>query len=264
MDSIQRFSQRADLYARYRWDYAEGAIQAVVAECKLSGKSVIADIGSGAGTLARHFLDRVGSVIAVEPSHKMRAIAGEQAPGRYRILHGFAEATTLPSNSVDMITVGRALHWFQPDLARAEFCRVLKPHGWMAVFSVEWTDQTLCDALRILRVVENGWDAESDHIALTKPVPLSFYFGHETFRTLCFSEAGRESWDDFLGRISSFSAAPGPYHPLRPKFIRALHDLFDSWADQESFVTVHRVTRVTFGHFHASLLDRREHKRYRG
>ena len=263
MDTIQRFSQKVDGYTRYRWDYAEEAIRAVIAECRISSKSVIADIGSGTGILTRHFVDRVGSVVAVEPSLEMRAIAAEQDAGRYQILHGFAEATTLPSSSVDMITVGRALHWFQPDSTRAEFCRILKPSGWMAVFSVEWTDQELCKALKILRTAENGWDAEADHRALTKPVPLGFYFGHETFRNLRFPHVGRETWDDFLGRISSFSAAPGPDHPMRPKFVDVLYQLFAAWA-HEGNITVHRATGVAFGHLQPSAREEIGHERDRG
>ena len=116
MRAVDQYSQRAISYARYRWDYAPAAVEAIVKECGLTENSIIADIGSGTGMLTRHFADRVGTVFAVEPNSDMRGIAAQTLHGckAWQSIDGFSDATTLPECSVDMITVGRALHWFRP------------------------------------------------------------------------------------------------------------------------------------------------------
>jgi len=44
-----------------------------------------------------------------------------------------AEATGLPDASVHLVTCCQAFHWFQADLALAEFHRILKPGGRIAL-----------------------------------------------------------------------------------------------------------------------------------
>ncbi|MBE3088381.1 MAG: methyltransferase domain-containing protein [Chloroflexi bacterium] len=46
---------------------------------------------------------------------------------------GTAEQTRLLPQSVDIITVGQALHWFDLERAKREFDRILKPGGWLAL-----------------------------------------------------------------------------------------------------------------------------------
>jgi SAM-dependent methyltransferase len=46
-----------------------------------------------------------------------------------------AEASGLPTASVDLITVAQALHWLEPDAFYAEAARVLVPGGVLAVWS---------------------------------------------------------------------------------------------------------------------------------
>jgi len=86
--------------------------------------------------LAEVFLENGNPVIAVEPNAAMRE-ACEELRGEYQRLQcfdGTAEATGLPENSADLITVGQAMHWFNLDAARAEFTRILRPGGRCVVF----------------------------------------------------------------------------------------------------------------------------------
>jgi ubiquinone/menaquinone biosynthesis C-methylase UbiE len=243
---VDRYSGKALAYAR-RWEYSAEAIQALVIECGLSEDSIVADIGSGTGMVTRHFVDRARTVYAVEPSSGMRNIATNalRSYGSYQSVSGFADATTLPDNSVHLITVGRALHWFPAESTRAEFCRILAPGGWLAVLSVKCTDQALLDSLKPVYVEENGWQPAVDK-AQRHVVPLTFYFGHDSFRKLAVPGSVQESWEDFLTRISSFAAAPEPCHSRRSNFERALRAVFDERA-VNGVLTVPNATEVTFG-----------------
>jgi 16S rRNA A1518/A1519 N6-dimethyltransferase RsmA/KsgA/DIM1 with predicted DNA glycosylase/AP lyase activity len=75
MDTTKKFSSKAEKYAKYRWDYAEQAIQTILSVTHVSATSVMADIGAGTGILTRHFVDKVERVYAVEPNPEMRQLA---------------------------------------------------------------------------------------------------------------------------------------------------------------------------------------------
>jgi SAM-dependent methyltransferase len=245
MNTVPRFSERAHSYDRFRWDYVDEAVKTVIAECGLSRNAIVADIGSGTGMLARHFVGRVGVVLAVEPSAEMRAIAARQIRGGVRHITGLADNTTLPDHHVDMIGIGRALHWFPAAATRKEFHRIVKPGGWMAVFSIPCTNEKLLESLRGVRTEENGWAVAADKMRM-ESVPLSFYFGHEGFRKLSFPASVIETWDEFVGRVSSFSPAPTENHPLRPRFEKALRDVFEQYA-VGGVLHVSIATEITFG-----------------
>jgi SAM-dependent methyltransferase len=246
MNVVDRYSGKALAYAR-RWEYSAEAIQALVIECGLSEDSIVADIGSGTGMVTGHFVDRVRAVYAVEPNSDMRHIATDalRSSASYRSVSGFADATTLPDKSVDMITVGRALHWFPKESTRAEFRRILVHDGWLAVLNVRCTDQALLDSLRAVYVEENGWQPAFDK-GRRPVVPLNFYFGHDHFRRLAVAGTVHERWGDFLTRISSFAAAPEPCHSRRSNFERALRAVFDERA-VNGVLTVPNATEITFG-----------------
>jgi len=69
--------------------------------------------------------------------------AGEEYLASYdgfSSIDGSAESTTLDDNSVDFVTAGQSFHWFEPDTARREFARILKPGGWMVI---AWNDRRI-------------------------------------------------------------------------------------------------------------------------
>src|SRR5262245_45997301 len=245
MDTVNRFSQKASDYGHARWDYAAAAIDVVFSECKLDGNSVVADIGAGTGMLARRFVGRVRELFAVEPNAEMRAFAAREARGSFHVVDGFSDATTLQDSSVDLVTVGRAIHWFPPESTRVELRRILKPDGWLAIFQIPCTDEALVESISAVRVPENGWDVAADKERMSL-MPDSFYFGDKSFQHLSFPGVVREKWEDFLGRITSLSVAPGTTHPLRARLEAALREVFDRHATN-GVLPVYNSTEVIFG-----------------
>jgi hypothetical protein len=176
----------------------------------------------------------------------MRALADEALQGHptYCSINGVSDATTIAHHSVDMIIVGRAIHWFQPNSTKAEFQRILKPNGWLAIFRVPCTDDALKNSLRGIQVENNGWDIAANNER--RNVPLRFYFGHEEFRTIVVPGTVRENWETFLHRIDSQSPAPGPDHPLRPKMEEAMFEVFKEYS-VDGVLTVSNATEAIFG-----------------
>ncbi len=231
MDTKAAFSSKAEKYARYRWDYAPQAIQAVFDIVPITHASSIADIGAGTGILTRHFAGRAGRVWAVEPNPEMRQLAQKalQPYASCTVLDGSAEATTLPDHAVDVITVAQAIHWFDPESARAEFLRILKPGGWLALLRNTGADDRLSRATDELLTPENGVDFSR----VARPPdrkPVGFYFSHEAFQTMTFPFAYRQSWEEFIGSQLTASFAPDEDHPLYPAFESAARRVFDEFS----------------------------------
>src|SRR5689334_2552373 len=135
LDPTKRFSSRVENYIKYRPGYPAEIIPLLESECGLTSETTIADLGFGTGLLTEIFLKKGNQVYGVEPNREMRA-AGEKLLAFYPnfiSIDGTAEATTLPDHSIDIIVAGQAFHWFDRELARPEFQRILKPNGWVVL-----------------------------------------------------------------------------------------------------------------------------------
>lgn len=130
------FAARARYYAHYRPGYPVGILETLRQECGLTDRSIILDVGAGTGISSELFLKNGSPVWAVEPCREMRLEAQARLAGHpgYTSLEGTAEALPLPDDSVDLVTAGQAFHWFEPAAARAEFSRVSRRPGWVALF----------------------------------------------------------------------------------------------------------------------------------
>src|SRR6185503_20024757 len=81
------------------------------------------------------------SIAAVEPNADMRAVgrwAGEGLSITWR--EGQGEATNLPMESVDFVTMASSFHWVDFNLGVAEFHRVLRLEG---CFAALWNPRVL-------------------------------------------------------------------------------------------------------------------------
>ena len=140
MANQNRFEGKSESYSLHRPDYPADLIPILELEIGLDKSSVIADVGSGTGKLARIFLENGNKVHCVEPNGEMRE-RGMIDLSEYKnaTFHdGTAEETGLPDNSVDFIVVGQAFHWFNHDLSKKEFKRILKNGGYVVLV---WNDR---------------------------------------------------------------------------------------------------------------------------
>jgi ubiquinone/menaquinone biosynthesis C-methylase UbiE len=222
-----RFSHKAQIYARYRWDYAPEAIHTLLDVLPPGG--IVADVGAGTGILTRHLLLCAGYVYAVEPNPVMRAVAEDHHAARptFCSVAGSAEATTLPDASVDLITVAQALHWFDPAPTVREFQRILKPSGWLALVWNNSRDTELGKALKTLRESRYGWDIHETSYPHCEP--YAFYFGHENYREYHFQVNTQQTWEEFFGALCSDSHAPMPDHPAFSEFESATRTIYNDF-----------------------------------
>ncbi len=91
------------------------------------------DCATGNGQAALGLTPYFEKIVATDASAAQIAQAFAHEKIGYSIAP--AEGTDLASQSIDLVTVGTAVHWFNFDLFYPEVKRVLKPHGVIAVWS---------------------------------------------------------------------------------------------------------------------------------
>jgi SAM-dependent methyltransferase len=138
------FDTVADAYERGRPDYPAAAVRAIVQALGITAGATVVDVAAGTGKLTRQLAGTGARVIAVEPVAGMRAVLAERLP-QVEVVDATAERTGLPSGAADAVTVGQAFHWFRGAEALAEFHRVLRPGGGLALV---WNRRDLSQPLQ--------------------------------------------------------------------------------------------------------------------
>ena len=227
-NSVERFSNRVANYVKYRPGYPAEMMAFFRERLGLEIGSVVADVGSGTGLSARPFLEAGCTVYGVEPNAAMREAAEDllaEFPG-FKSTDGTSAETTLGDASCDFVIAAQAFHWFEPQATRAEFRRILKPGGYVALI---WNERQL-DTTEFLREYEKlllkyGRDyAEVRHEQIDEAVLGGFFqaeFGRATF-------ANRQVFDlaGLRGRLLSSSYMPDENDPAFPLLEKELESLF--------------------------------------
>jgi ubiquinone/menaquinone biosynthesis C-methylase UbiE len=124
------FSKQAQFYAQFRPNYPKPLYDYLLS--KLAGKEVLWDCATGTGQVASELSNYFNEVIATDLSQAQL----DQAIKKDNIIYqqSAAEKTQLLEDSVDLVTVAQAAHWFDMVLFEKELMRVLKPHGCVAIW----------------------------------------------------------------------------------------------------------------------------------
>lgn len=241
----ERFSSKTDDYAKGRPDFPKEIIDFLYENKVIDEKSIIADIGSGTGRFTKLLLERGHHVYGVEPNDEMRSKAEELLSkfNKFTSISGNAENTTLPNNSLDLITVAQAFHWFDKEKCLIEFKRILKDSG--KVFIV-WDDlindyndfskefRNLSSRFRKVAPENNGKRisrAETIAELFKDKEHISNYFDHELYQNFEKVKAG----------ALSASFAPKPDEDDYEEFISELERVFNKYAKNGEVCTGFRV-----------------------
>jgi len=128
MSFKDHFSKQASDYAKFRPQYPPELFKylgAIAPQRKLAW-----DCGTGNGQAAVALASVFERVIATDASEAQIANAEAHARVEYRVAP--AETSGIESDTMDLVMVAQALHWFDLDRFYAEVKRVLKPNGIIA------------------------------------------------------------------------------------------------------------------------------------
>ena len=244
----ERFSDRVDVYVKYRPDYPRAVLGLLQIVCGLTPSSVVADIGSGTGKLSELFLQNGNRVYGVEPNRKMRA-AGERLLSDYPdfvSVDGSAEATTLQNACADFVTAGQAFHWFDRERARPEFVRILKPESWtVLIWNERLTDTPFLEAYETLTQVYATDYANVSHKNVGDE-EIAHFFAPETYRLASLENVQHFDFEGLLGRATSSSYMPTFQQPRYPEMVAALKNVFERFAEADK-VAFRYQTQVYYG-----------------
>lgn len=135
----------------------------------------ILDIGCGPGFYVAELLDEVGpegSVVGVDASAAMLAVAAHRCGGRPNVAFHEADVHSLPAQdaSFDRALCVQVLEYVQNvEPALAEMHRALRPGGRLVVWDVDWGTVSWhsSDRGRMARVL-SAWDAHLAHPSLPR------------------------------------------------------------------------------------------------
>ena len=226
---LERFSNRAQDYASYRPSYPAIAIDTILNGLGDPAQLVIADIGAGTGISSRLMADRGVKVEAIEPNIAMRQSATPHPRINFR--DNTAEQTGLPDQSVDLVLCCQSFHWFNKPVALAEFHRILKPSGRVALM---WNDRNLDDPFTkaysdlVGQIADRQIFDRNDRKSATD-LETSSHFTH--FRTQYFFHTHSLNLAGLTGLILSSSYIPktGAAHE---QLITQLQTLYHHWVDR--------------------------------
>ena len=249
----ERFSDRVENYAKYRPDYPVAMLEHLVKSVPPPAR--VADIGAGTGILTAQLLGAGYEVFAVEPNRPMAEAAERELKQRlgFHPVHGRAEATTLVSGSMDLITCAQSFHWFDQEKTRLEFNRILRAGAPVAIIWNERLDDA-SDLQREYEAILQRLAPEYPKVVHRQVTldQIQAFFGSRTVRLFSFPHFQFLDREAFLGRVLSSSFVPNVGQPGHREVMSAVAGLFDRF-QTNGRVRMDYETRLYWGRFECSL-----------
>lgn len=201
---IDHFNRQTENYRQFRPDYPDALFDFL--ETQVGQQAVVWDCATGNGQAALSLAKHFSKVIAtdINQSQLDQAIANPDI--EYRLAS--AEHSGIKSQSIDLVTVAQALHWFDFPLFYQEVLRVLKPDGWIAAwcYSLGRVNPAVDEIIAKLYyqiLGDNYWPMERIYIdEAYKTIPFPF----ERHPVPEFTIEKSINFSDLMGYLATWSA----------------------------------------------------------
>ena len=127
-----RFASTVAFYESARPPYGAAFFAEVARALGFDRRERLLDVGAGPGLIAIGFAAYCGEIVGVDPEPAMIEAAREAAERSgvaLRLIESRFEDLPARLGAFDVVTIGRALHWLDPDPARSMLERVVAPQG---------------------------------------------------------------------------------------------------------------------------------------
>jgi SAM-dependent methyltransferase len=130
---VGRFASTVAYYESARPPYGPAFFAAVARQLAFNGSQRLLDVGAGPGILAIGFAPYCcREAVGVDPEPGMveaARTASARADAAVRFIEGRFEDVAGKLGAFDIVTIGRAIHWLDPEPAQAALERALAPRG---------------------------------------------------------------------------------------------------------------------------------------
>jgi SAM-dependent methyltransferase len=198
------FSSIAGSYAAFRPDYPPELFRWLASASPAHNAAW--DCATGSGQAALGLVDCFHTVFATDASSDQITNAAQKPGVRYFVAP--AEKSGLPLQSVDLITVAQAAHWFDLDAFYSEVRRVLRPGGCVALWCYGVTEFENSELQRLTNIFYHSmvgpyWPPER---RLVEEGYRSLSFPFFEFEAPVFEMHAEFTLERFLGYVRTWSA----------------------------------------------------------
>lgn len=216
--SIQLFEEKdhAETYAKYRPTYPDCLYKTIIDYCdngvnKTSNRELAVDVGCGNGQSTRPLCAYFRRVIGSDASAQQITAAPKDVENlNFRV--GKAEDLSyLENDSVDLLTVAQAVHWFDSAVFYKEVRRVVKPGGVFVAYGYGNNVLDNLDAHRHMVQFYSGllgayWDKARRHVDQQYSGIDHPFSGWTRIDDPSLAITRRMPVDAYIGYLSSWSA----------------------------------------------------------
>ena len=137
--------------------------EAIALQLGLNGSQRLLDVGAGPGILAIGFAPYCREVLGVDPEPGMveaARAAAERAGVAVRFIESRFEDVAGKRGKFDIVSIGRAIHWLDPEPAREALERALAPHGRVLVCGATSAKDGRNPWLETFNAVRDRWKGD--------------------------------------------------------------------------------------------------------
>jgi SAM-dependent methyltransferase len=158
-----RFASTVAYYESARPPYGASFFEAVAKQLRLDRSQRLLDVGAGPGILAIGSGPYCREVVGVDPEPGMveaARAAAKRAGVSITFIEGRFENVAAKLGAFDIVTIGRAIHWLEPESARAALDRVLAPRGSVLVCGATSVKDGRNPWLKTFNAVRDRWKGD--------------------------------------------------------------------------------------------------------
>ena len=135
IEESEIFNQMAEYYDKYRPNYPNEVITAIIEKAHLSVGSKLLEIGSGSGKATEQFADFGFDIFCIEPGADLVKMGIEKFKGKnITFVVSRFEDYLAPKEWFDTIISAQAFHWLSKPYAYKKCAQSLKDGGYLAPF----------------------------------------------------------------------------------------------------------------------------------